>query len=210
MVCRRIRWKGHIKNTVKNAAILVLVIAIPLILLLSPILLAVYNEDTYGDEAREAYLYLSSKTGSMSNLTEREEAHMEGVRGLVRNSSIVLWVALALFAVCAVLLICIREMRGLGLGIVLGSCLSLLMLILAMVIGYINFDWLFVKFHQVFFNNNYWLLEPGSRLILLFPKEFFYSIAKRLLFETAIASVIMLAVGYLIRHDPTRRLPGGK
>lgn len=41
-------------------------------------------------------------------------------------------------------------------------------------LGLIDFDWAFVKFHEIFFNNDLWLLDPRTdRLIQLMPIQFF-------------------------------------
>ena len=38
----------------------------------------------------------------------------------------------------------------------------------------IDFDWLFVKFHEVFFNNDYWLFNPSTDPIInVLTQEFF-------------------------------------
>ncbi|MBI5871922.1 TIGR01906 family membrane protein [archaeon] len=198
-----------LKSPIKNTAVIILVIILPLILLLSPILLAVYNQDAYPEGADEIYNYLTSKTSMASNLAEKEQIHMKDVKGLVNTAIILLAFAIILFIALAIYLIAINETRCLGLGLVFGSCLTLLLLILLTIIGYFNFSWLFIKFHEVFFSNNYWLLPANSKLITLFPKQFFYTAAKKLLIEIYIASAVLLALGYLIRHNPARRLPGG-
>lgn len=41
-------------------------------------------------------------------------------------------------------------------------------------LGLMDFDWAFVKFHEIFFNNDLWLLDPRTdRLIQLMPLPFF-------------------------------------
>lgn len=39
---------------------------------------------------------------------------------------------------------------------------------------FVDFDWAFTKFHEIFFTNDLWLLDPRTdRLIMLMPIEFF-------------------------------------
>ena len=55
-----------------------------------------------------------------------------------------------------------------------------LLIIFAIIIllASINFDAAFVKFHEIFFNNDLWLLDPSTDLMIrMLPQEYFMSLA---------------------------------
>ena len=65
----------------------------------------------------------------------------------------------------------------------------------------IDFNGLFILFHETFFNNDLWLLDPAeSRLINMVPLEFFIDTVVNILvrFETCVAAVLILSTAYLI------------
>ena len=50
---------------------------------------------------------------------------------------------------------------------------------------------MFLKFHEISFNNNLWLLNPETdNLIKLFPLEFFYDFVLKIVLYSVIASII--------------------
>lgn len=62
---------------------------------------------------------------------------------------------------------------------------------------FFSFDKLFVLFHQVFFRNDYWLLDPStSNLIKLFPQEIFVKQAAFIGLTIIVISIVSLVRGY--------------
>lgn len=56
---------------------------------------------------------------------------------------------------------------------------------------YMNFSMLFTKFHQLFFDNNYWIFDPVTDpIILALPEEFFTLCAVAIVITTLILAVI--------------------
>ena len=56
---------------------------------------------------------------------------------------------------------------------------------------YINFSMLFTKFHELFFNNNYWIFDPiTDPIILALPEEFFILCAVAIVLTTLFIAVI--------------------
>jgi integral membrane protein (TIGR01906 family) len=112
---------------------------------------------------------------------EREIAHMVDVKKLflggfaIRNIAAMIGAALLI-----ILFVAFRE------KMIKPVCVSYLwvtgaMLIIAAVLGVImatNFDALFLKFHHVFFDNDLWLLDINTDvLIQMLPESFFNSLA---------------------------------
>lgn len=56
---------------------------------------------------------------------------------------------------------------------------------------YMNFTMLFNKFHELFFNNNYWIFDPRTDpIILALPEEFFTLCAVAIVLTTLLIAVV--------------------
>jgi len=69
----------------------------------------------------------------------------------------------------------------------------------ALMASIINFDKAFTAFHYVFFNGN-WMFPENSMLITLFPKQFFMIMAKRIIVNILIASVMFISAGIFLKR----------
>ena len=62
--------------------------------------------------------------------------------------------------------------------IIIGSGLTLVLMMVFVVASLFNFDRLFLQFHLLSFSNDLWLLDPSrDYLIMLFPQGFWYDMA---------------------------------
>lgn len=65
-------------------------------------------------------------------------------------------------------------------------------------IVYFNFESSFIKFHELFFNNDLWLLNPETDIMIrMLPKEFFMSIAFKI-FRTFIFNMGIIIISLTI------------
>ena len=134
--------------------------------------------------------------------TEREKSHMVDVKELVQGGIVIRRAAVAVFALCvAGLLILKSDFKTVcsAFAVVSGFIIAVsAFFAIAMVI---DFNGLFILFHETFFNNDLWLLDPAeSRLINMVPLEFFIDTVVNILvrFETCVAAVLILSTAYLI------------
>ena len=61
----------------------------------------------------------------------------------------------------------------------------------------IDFNKYFTVFHEIFFNNNYWLMNPSvDRLVNIFPQEFFSDIALKVayLYTAEMGAILLLSI----------------
>ena len=70
------------------------------------------------------------------------------------------------------------------------------MLILLMVGAGTNFEWLFLQFHLLSFNNNFWY--SNGYMTMLFPQGFWYDMAMFTILMTATAAALIGGAGYLL------------
>jgi len=128
--------------------------------------------------------------------------HLYDVAFMFRNVSFFLAIAL-------VLVLALRKERVLY--VLSHSCRAVLaafLIISVITVGLIaiNFDRAFVIFHLLFFNNDYWILDPRVDLLInMVPIYFFIHISIFIALLMVISSVgIIIAASLYLRHAPTR------
>lgn len=139
---------------------------------------------------------------------EREIAHMEDVRGLFLA-------AIALRRICAVLILLSVLLlawlradlkRILPRSVCIGC--PLFCGILAVLSGIIasDFSRYFVVFHHIFFNNDLWILDPRTDLLInIVPEPFFMDTAARIAIVYGSSIVIVYALCILYLHFTKKR-----
>ncbi len=130
-----------------------------------------------------------------------EIEHMKDVKELFKKGYIIKYLSLIIFIVA--LFISIKNKRwqiekGLfkGMFIWWGLMISLFLFTL------LDFNKYFTYFHLIFFDNDLWLLDPETDLLIqMLPEEFFISIFKRivLLFSLSLA-IIQIAIYIIMKR----------
>lgn len=125
---------------------------------------------------------------------EREISHMEDVHNLFNLANIIKYISL--FIILMFLLYFIFSSNNINkvnnIKIVRKSIfiIMILLVILTIIIS-IDFSSAFIKFHKIFFNNDLWILDPKTDLMIrMLPENYFLSISLRI-FLTFISGVIL-------------------
>lgn len=128
---------------------------------------------------------------------EREIAHMEDVRGLFLAAIALRRICLMLIAVCVVLLLVLKADIKRVLPKMLCAGTGLFFAVLAILTGIIstNFTKYFIIFHEIFFNNDLWMLDPSTDLLInIVPEPFFVDTAARIGITYGISVIIVFAI----------------
>jgi integral membrane protein (TIGR01906 family) len=142
-----------------------------------------------------------SRDGRLTPLyDERELAHLTDVQHLFRKGFSARTAA-ALASVLAALFLALRRRRGAGRhlasAVLVGSSLTLALLLLGLLLLSTDFNRWFTLFHLLSFNNDLWQLDPArENLIRIFPEEFFLAAARSALLR-AVAALLALAAASL-------------
>lgn len=132
---------------------------------------------------------------------EREIAHMEDVRGLFLAAIALRRGCLAVIAACVALLLALKaDVKNL-LPKMLCMGTGLFFAVLAVLAGIIstNFTKYFIIFHEIFFNNDLWMLDPRTDLLInIVPEPFFVDTAARIGLTYGISVAVVFAVCILI------------
>jgi len=108
---------------------------------------------------------------------EREKQHMVDVKVLFQNGYLIRNMGL-FFLIIAYIFILRYSKREACKSLVLSSALSLSFVLLLFILIQLDFNKYFTHFHEIFFSNDLWLLNPETDvLIQMLPLEFFTNIS---------------------------------
>ncbi len=102
-------------------------------------------------------------------MSERAVIHMFDVRDIYQRA-----IAIPIIVCLISLIFFYLERAKLTKKILLsGPILAITFYLILGVTGKKVFDFLFIKFHHIFYTNDLWMLDPNDMLIKLYPDEFF-------------------------------------
>lgn len=145
------------------------------------------------------YIYKGDQNLINTDFNKREVSHMVDVNKLYNINIIATYVAaISLIAYIVYLCFAYKKKRSIyrELKFIRKIFLTILfaMIILSIIIS-IDFDSAFIKFHHLFFNNDLWLLDPRTDIMIrMLPQDFFMNMAIRI----GLYFVRFLALIYII------------
>jgi len=126
--------------------------------------------------------------------TQREIAHMQDVKKLIKLANIQLALYSGLMIPISFYLLYKSRRKLLFAAFKGGSAVGLITIAALSITSFLNFDFLFLNFHLISFQNDLWMLPAGSNLLTLFPQQFFVDFANRIAYQ----SLLMLGIIYLL------------
>jgi integral membrane protein (TIGR01906 family) len=94
----------------------------------------------------------------------------------------------------------------LGTILTIGGIVTVALLGLAGLLSLVDFSEAFVRFHQMAFSNDLWMLDPRTDyLIMLYPEGFWLDATLRIAMLSAIEAVVIGGVGLGIAYFGVRR-----
>lgn len=144
---------------------------------------------------------------------EREIVHMEDVQKLMQavfRLGTVAGIYGVAFATALLLRRRAASTRRLGKLLLWGSGLTVGLLLLLAALSMVDFEELFVRFHELSFRNDFWMLDPRrDYLVILFPEGFWLDVTLRIAGLTAAEALVLGATGFwLVRRRSKARLSG--
>lgn len=152
-------------------------------------------------EGRASTARLSGlRTGSGGEVfTEREVSHLVDVREVFRGVGVagLVCVALVFLSLAATVLVAGQGRRTAAAGRLLawGTAAAIALSVALAAFAAVNFNSLFLRFHDVFFAAGTFLFAPDSTLIQLYPEEFWIDATLRLLLMTLGEAALIAAIG---------------
>ena len=124
-------------------------------------------------------------------ISESGRIHFEEVKAIFSVFQIALLVSAALAAPCCFYLLKKRRYRFLTLGGILALAIPALVICVIFVAGWDRF---FVLFHELFFDNEFWVFDARTDpVILILPDEFFLNCLKRIVAAIVCSAALLIA-----------------
>ena len=208
----------------------IIIILLPLALLLTTVEVVSFNTDYFVNKYEEYEIskstgividdlegitdkllnYLKDKTDNLEIekeingskrqvFNEKEILHMIDVKDLFIKGKIIRNISMILIII-SILYLGIKNKKDLGQAFIMSSALSILSMVTLFLLMYTNFNKYFTYFHEIFFTNDLWLLNPETDvLIQMLPLEFFYSIATKISTMFILEVIILALIGLFIQ-----------
>lgn len=144
---------------------------------------------------------------------EREIAHMEDVRGLFLGGLLIRRVCIVTAIICLALLVFLKAAvkKVLPASVCMGTGLFFALICGLAALISTDFTKYFVIFHQIFFDNDLWILDARTDLLInIVPEPFFMDTAARIamVFAGSVVLVFVLCLFLLLKNRRGRH--GGK
>lgn len=131
--------------------------------------------------------------------SEREILHLKDIQDLIVTEKKVTIFFIFLLYLLLILILIIQKFKEFFKTIFFSNIVALTLYIVLGTILYFNFEYIFIYFHQITFNNDYWILNPEDLLINTFPPQLFADMVTQI-FSLAIFAhgTLFLASGIIV------------
>lgn len=135
----------------------------------------------------------------VSIFNEQEMVHMNDVKALLNLALTLRNIAMIFFLITLVYLLKNNQMALIK-GLFYGSTIALVIILLIGVIFTVNFDGAFTLFHQLFFSNDLWIMNPDTDLLIwIVPGPFFFNLIERMVLYALIPlGITMIGSGAIL------------
>ena len=146
------------------------------------------------------YLQTGEERLMTDNFQEREVHHMVDVFELFELARLIRLIS----GILILLILAYALYRGEFASLVISSGKVILVLlgilVLIAIIGYLNWNTAFTKFHEIFFDNDLWILDPKTDLMIqMMPTPFFTGMALGIFVRTLVYLLGFYLLAFLIK-----------
>jgi len=206
----------------KRVLIFILIVFLPLFLLLKSVEINTFDRDFYLDSYEKyGVLKVTGKTlKELENITEdllsylkgkadenlldenfnrREVLHMMDVKVLFDYGYMLKNISLILILLSIGLLCYFKDYVSIGKTLFYGPFIWWGAILILFLLSLSDFNRYFTYFHLIFFDNDLWLLNPETDLLIqMLPLEFFISIFKKIVLLFLLLMAIIQIIGYVV------------
>lgn len=128
---------------------------------------------------------------------DREKAHMADVKNLFMGGLMIRRIALALTVISIAIAVFSKQNFKLIIprAFEIGTAIFGVLVLIFGILTYNNFSELFVQFHLLFFDNDLWILNPATDLMInILPEGFFFDTVKAIVLVFITLLVLMLGI----------------
>ena len=130
--------------------------------------------------------------------TERERLHLSDVKKIITLNQLASVLLTGLVLTGLLILILKKDEKEFAKTVMGASAITVFAVIFLWLSALFNFDWFFLKFHFLAFDNDLWQLSESANLIKLFPQRFFVNFANRIAVQTLLTAAIIFFTAFMI------------
>lgn len=137
--------------------------------------------------------YLTGKKDKLESsfFGEQETIHMVDVKNIISK---VITAGYILMGIVFLLIIFSKEkLRTLKIA---GITSLIFYIILSLIL--LNFDYFFLKFHELFFSNKLWIFSADSPIINIFPQQFFIDFFQQILIYSFLIAIGLIVISFVL------------
>lgn len=152
-----------------------------------------FDKETADSAVENLISYMRAGIPLSDFFNEKEKLHMVDVKNIIQKVLVLFYMILS-----ATIIILFFNRKYFFRYLFYGSIASLAIILLLFIFCYTGFDFIFYKFHEIFFSNDFWKLNPEvDNLKALMPDNFFYDALERILCISLIISCVLILAGFL-------------
>lgn len=162
-----------------------------------------FSKEEALDATKNIFDFFNSKA-ELDNefFNENEISHLQDVKVLINKAKQLYYISITLFWIIllTVYLSNKKHFTKFFFNFLFYSGLFSITLILLLGLLYFitGFDFMFIKFHELFFTSNYSFNPAINNMKALFPDEFFRDLGISIILSTLIKSLLLTATGYIL------------
>ena len=151
--------------------------------------------DAFGQEDVNAVAAKMAAVGDSFALNDEAFSHLDDCNALINRIVPMVPIAGAIALACFVLLLVLRRWRALARMLTIAPLILIVAFAFMASWAIVDFSSFFASFHGIFFPQGNWTFSYESLLICMYPSAFWMAMGALWLAGTAIASIIVLAIG---------------
>jgi len=158
-------------------------------------------------EARQLInFYCCNGELSKTFYTQQDRSHLADVKSLIKLVNVYLLVLIWALITCTIYIIHKKQYQFSAKNLNLAALITIISIISLTLLTKLKFESVFLSFHKITFDNNYYLLPKESNLIKLFPPQFFQDFANQVALQTlTMAAVVLIITHTISRNNATKK-----
>jgi len=134
--------------------------------------------------------------------SSRDKMHMVDVKNLFIIGRIIRNVIFIVLLLISAIFIYNKKIRfDIGNFLLTSSIVGVLPIVILVILINIDFYKYFTIFHEIFFTNDLWLLDPNAdRLVNIFPESFFFDTAIKIIMYYLIVQLVLFILSMVFKY----------
>lgn len=182
--------------------ILILIIIFSIFAIDFPVMIAYQTSllslEFQNTEQTNTFNYLTNQETLQVDFTSAEISHLEDVKKLMRTMGYY-FIFLLVIEIFIIIMVYQTDKKQIYKPFLYGGLTSTAVLLLTLLWTVIDFNSVFNLFHRAFFQAGTWIFSPDSKLIQLFPVNFFFNTAKEIFIKALVLSLGLVGLGIYLK-----------